>query len=495
MARTINCRVFFDWDFNGVFTDETANLVRASGELRFNPPEQSITASSGIVDACTLEMYNNAGRYSPLNTSGALYTYIQTGKAFHCPVYVETCINGVTYTTIFTGVAKIPRETGRSVEGIPTVEFECRSVDELYLQRRMSTTQAGLVSRYDDGATEAYIINAFLVAAGAASTTCDNGIIPIPWSWLDDESPIEDVWQLAAAVGGRFYASPAGVLTYESMDHWLKAPHQTSQQTYTADDWQTFTAQYDDSELFDSISVEFSGRTPEGVSVLWEPDEAVQVPAGGSVTLIANYSYPAFSITGIVYKAATAGGSDITSDFTITPTYYAQRAKLVVANANTTYAGTIWPLQINGRGLVGGPSAEVERNSTDHGTNAAFFTTRGSRNRRVSNIYIQTRAQAAMLAQFLLDRHEKPRLTYNLRGVPAVPERKPGDRITLNDTSVMSSARAAIVTGLSWRYEGMSYVQDIEAIDAADLYPAGTYFVLGTNTLGGASATPGVTFY
>ena len=39
MGRVINCRVWFDWDFNGTYTDESANLVSASGDTRFAPPE------------------------------------------------------------------------------------------------------------------------------------------------------------------------------------------------------------------------------------------------------------------------------------------------------------------------------------------------------------------------------------------------------------------------------------------------------------------------
>ena len=38
MARTIGCKVWFDWDFNGTFTEETGNLVSADGDSRFNPP-------------------------------------------------------------------------------------------------------------------------------------------------------------------------------------------------------------------------------------------------------------------------------------------------------------------------------------------------------------------------------------------------------------------------------------------------------------------------
>lgn len=502
MARVIGCKVWFDWDFNGSFTEETTNLVSASGSLSFAPAQESISASSGIVDACDVELRNTAGRYSPLNSAGALYADVQSGKAYHVPMYVEATINGSTYYRIFTGVAKIPEETGKSVEGIPTVRFTCRSKDELILQKRYSTGQQYTKERNDSGFSEAQIINAWLTAAGVTSgdVTLDDGLLTIPWSWMDDESFLEDIWNIAAATCGRFYCDADGEFRYENAAHWLNAPHLTSQQTYTRDDYQRLTARYKDDELYDSISVEYSSRMAEGVALLWEPDEPIQIPANTVKTIWGNFSYPAYTIAALTYKAHSNGGADITSSVTVTATYYAQRAKLVIDNNHATLAATVFPLQITGRPLVGGPTSEESRNSTDHGTNSAFFATRGSRNRRISgNVYIQTRSQAAMIAQFLLDRHETPRIFYTLSGCPGNPQRRPGDLITINDNSVMSSSRTAYITAINWYYGGMSYTQDIDAMDAATLFPANSggvgYFVIGTNKLGTADSLRAAVFY
>jgi hypothetical protein len=489
--RTIGCKVWFDWDFNGVYTEETSNLVEASGEMRLSPAEQSISGSQGMVDQCTIELRNASGRYSPLNTSGALYAYTQNGGAYHVPMYVETMIDGSTYTRLFTGVTKLPRETGKTWDGIPTVRFDCRSNDELYLQKRMSTTQTGLVQRNEDGFTEGQIIDAFLTAAGATPLDIEYGLVTLPWSYMDDESVIEEVWAIAAASLGRFYTNADGDFVYENSFHWLTAPHVTSQQTYTNADWQRLEAFYDDTDLYDTVTVEYSGREPDAVGLLWEPDDPVQVPAGATINMVANYSQGAFSIVGVTYKAHSNGGVDLTSDVTVNVTYSAQRAAVQIVNANATLAATVFPLQITGRPLRGGPSAEETRDSTTHGTNATYFASRGSRTRSVrGNFYIQTRAQAGMVAQFLLDRHEHPRLVYRMTGALGDAERRPGDRITVNDTSVMSSGREAYVMAVSWRYGGMSYTQDIEAVDAANLFRGygvnDPFFIIGTNKLNAA---------
>jgi hypothetical protein len=507
MGREIACRVLFDWDFNGTYTDESANLVRASGDARFAPPEAAITATQGIVDACSIELRNTAGRYSALNSSGALYTYLQSGGAYHVPVYVETSINGgSSWQRVFTGVTKIPRETGRTYDGIPSVRFECRGVEEKLLQARRSTTSADFLARVAAGYTESELIAAYLTDAGVAGgdQVLDRGMFVIPWAWLDDESILEDAWQIAAAAGGRLYTDANGDYRYENMAHWLNSPHRTSQQTYTNADWKNFEAWHEDGELFDTVTVEYAGRVADPATVLWTPDEVVTVPAAGTRKVLATYSQPAATAPELAYRAASAGGTDLTASVSASVMYYAQRAEITFTNAHATYAATIYPLTVTAQPAVGGPTADETRTAADDGTNSAYFTNRGGRTRSIrGNVYIQSRAQAGTLAQFLLDRHEKPRVFYRATGLLGNGARRPGDRVTLNDTSVMSSGRAAMVLAVDWNYGGMAYTMDLECMDAASLYTyADTspgYFIIGGagtgNQLGAAHANRGRIFY
>lgn len=76
-----------------------------------------------------------------------------------------------------------------------------------------------------------------------------------------------------------------------------------------------------------------------------------------------------------------------------------------------------------------------------------------------------------------------------MRGVPGVPSRRLGDKVTINDSSVMSSSRDAFITSINWRMTSNGFSQDITAVDAAQLYPyqATGYFTVGTNTLGASA--------
>jgi hypothetical protein len=209
VARLIAYDFRVDWDFNGTFTDESARLISASGEMRLAPAESTITSPRGIIDRASFVLNNYDGRYSPLNSGGALYSDIADGGAYHAPCYLEVTINNSDYYRVFTGVIKIPDEYGPTVTAPGTVTIEARSREEELLNRRTSTLASSFSTRHDVDFTESDHIDAYLSNAGYSTPTdyvLDAGLFVIPWAWLDDESPIEEIWRRRAA--GAFTATP-----------------------------------------------------------------------------------------------------------------------------------------------------------------------------------------------------------------------------------------------------------------------------------------------
>lgn len=497
MPRTVTFRLWVAWDGTN-YINESARLIQATGDNKLAAPDQ-LGQGRGQVDRCTLELSNADGRYSPLNTSGALYASIQAGGAYHRPMYLEAAIDGSTYSRIFTGVVKMPQESTPTPNAIATTRIECRSVDEKLLGRRMSTSAADLRANNTAGAREGAIIAQWLTLAGTSGTV-DDGVFVIPWAWLDDESVLEEIWTLASACGGRFYADPDGTLRYEDMTHWLKSPHTVSQETFTRADFTALEPVYADNDLYSTVTVESSPRFAGAADVLWEPDEQVIVPPASSRQITARLRQAAYSVASPTWNAATAGGVDITASVSVSPTAYnVQRVELIVSNGHATEAAYMHPFSISGRALTGGPTQEKTRTAQDYGFNGAWWTARGSvRTKTIrGNAYVQTQAHAGALALALLHRSEAPRLSYRLRGCPGKPSRRCGDRITINDTAIMSSGRDAFITGISWRLTQNGFTQDIEAIDAAGLYPYQSegYFVLGTNKLGASGTGTARIFY
>lgn len=505
MPRTITWDLRIDWNFDGSYTDESARLIAANGRMALAAPESSISSPRGTVDQCTLTLNNYDGRYSPLNTSGALYSSLQLGKAYHAPMYLRVSIDGGSnYYRVFTGVIKIPKEGPPYPNVGATVDIDCRSRDEILLNKRISTTLAVFQAMHDGGYTESQIIEQFLDDAGLSSGdyTLDSGLFVVPWAWLDDESPIEDIWQLAAACGGRFYCDADGEFRYENMTHWLMSPHTTSQETLTKASYgQMVGPTYDDRELYNAVTVVASPREQLESGTLWAADATVVVPANSSKTIVAKLRQPAYAIEGAEYTAVSGGGRNMDADVSIVLTSYAQRVELAITNANSTYAVELVSLSVVGIPVSGAPTIEETRESI-----LTFWTSlpaaRPGRTKLMrGNAYLQTQTQAEVLAEFLRDRYQLPRLSWQLKNVPGDPERRLGDRVTVGNADAMSSNRDGFLTTIVWRLSNKGFVQDLDVIDAGSnaegtgLFPYDSYFVIGTNTLGSGGGSTARLFY
>src|SRR3990167_3010690 len=505
MTRLIQWDLRIDWNMDGTYTDESTYLISADGSMRLANPEDSITSGRGIVDSASVTLDNATGPFSPLNTASAITADIANGGAYHVPMYLRVSVDGVpNYSRVFTGVLKIPSELGATSRQHPTITFDCRSWDEVILQQRVSTLQSVFAAIYDDGYTEEEIIARWLTDAGmtdgveftsqafGGTPTLDPGLWIIPWAWLDDESPITDIWQLAAAAGGRFYADPDGVFRYENAAHWLYAPHPTSQATLTKADFVTLTPWYDDQELYKAVEVEVSPRELLDSSVVWKSDTVETIPPAANRTIVARMRQPAYTLTtpaqGTDFVAITSGGTDISSSVTVTiptATKYAQRVSLLCTNNHATHAANLVVLQLRGQAVDGARRGSEAKTSTN-----AFWVKgartnwgRTGRTRSLSsNPYIQATAQGAMLAEFLRDRMELPRLSFSVKNVNGIPARRLGDRLTLTDADVMTSSRYCFLTEISWDLGRQGFRQGYVGVDATTLYPySGSYFIVNTN--------------
>lgn len=480
IGRVIVANFWVQW--NGVdYVEESANLISAQGQIRFNAVGAGALSGRGTTDQMTVTLHNASGRYSPLNTSSPIYSSLAGGGSYLRRCYLEVSVNGGgIFYNVFSGVIKIPRETGKAFGALSTVTIDCRSEDELYLTRKASTGRSTFLALHN--LTEADAINQWLSDAGVAGgdIVTDDGLIAIPWMWLDDESIIEDIWALAACAGGRFYVDPDGQYRYENAQHWLFSPHTTSQQTYTRADYKRLYAFYDDADLYSDVTVEVSARRIEGVDNLWTPEEAVIIPANTTKTITAQFRYPAYTIDDVTFSAQTAAGVDLSTDVTLSDaTYYAQRADLEFTN-DSDYSAHLVGLAVTGRAIVGGPRQEVKAAQVD-----SFWANRASRNRRISsNLYVQTMAHGKMLAEMIRDVVDSPRMVYRMENTIGNPQRRLGDRITINDDAVMTSSRQAFITGIQFSFNQTGFLQTIEAMDAASLFPYSDYLVIGTDVLG-----------
>lgn len=488
MGRTVAGKFEVAWDGTN-FEDESSNIVSARGTLSLTPAGAGLFASRGSADSMSITLYDRGRRYNPLISGGAIYADIQNGKAYHRPARMSVQIDGGSWVRVFTGVLKLPTLLGPTSSEVGTVTFTVRSNEELLLNDRQSTTIAQMAAIA--GADEATIIEYWLDELAGVSVldmVIDPGMFQIPYAWLDDESIIEDCWQLAAACGGRFYVDVDGQFCYENAFHWLTSPHTTSQQTYSrTTDYNRLSILLDDGDLFSDITVVAAARTAGPVGSLWTPDGPIVVPASTTRTIVAPLRQPLAGVNGTLnYTVVTHGGRRVTSNVTVSsPTWCAQRATFTVANTNS-YAIVLQQVSITGAQLAGGNQHEETSTS-----NTSFWSGRSRRVRRFTgNPYVQTPAQAAALAEMMRDYSQGVRLKYQLSNVVGNPERKIGDLVTISDTIMLAAGnRTAYITGLSWQWDSSGFKHTtIDLVDAATLYPYATspgYFIIGSSLLGG----------
>ena len=492
-------RVEIDWNRDGTYTDETAYVVAARGTHRLVSPEQSISGGgAGIVDQCTVTLNNSTKRFSSRNAAGALYATIADGGAYQAPMIVQVKIEGVT-TKLFTGYVRGISEQARTAMLPASVTLDCRSREDLLLQMHASTATADylaavgaaedthLIQRLEeagfvdgtDFVSEAYAL------ANTVAPTIDYGMFPLRYTWTDDEPPLQDAWSIAGAAMGWFYCDPDGIFRYRNMAGLLG---DLAERQFGTDDLivlnesntAALTLQYEDAELYNRIEVEVSPRALGIYGVAWEAETTPRVEAGGSLTLWAKYRHPlALDDASVSFTARYASGATIASGISTAVTSYAQRARIVIGNATAADAYLV-DFAVYATPLEAGDPFTIEAVSAD-----AFWTTRAGRVRTVrGSEYIQAKAHADTIANYLLTRQQTPRLFARVAGIhdPAV---RVGKRVQIGyPFDVTTSAIVAVVVNTDWTLSAAGFNLNARAMDMDGLFPCEPYFVLGTNTLG-----------
>lgn len=484
-------------------------MVSATGSLRVVAPDEYLTGGRGQVGSCSIAMHNPDGRYSHGNWAGPLFQNLYDGGSYYAPMYLEVSVDGVpTYSRIFTGVIKaIPESHG----GGEYVRFECRDNAELLMQSKSSS---GLYEIQD----EATLIGYYIGHAGVTTTLVDDPpMFVIPFAWLDDESPWEDIQALASACGGRFYCGRVGNFNYENAASWVTGTtHTVNQATIYADQGLIVRADaqlcdridvtYDGDDVYKTTTVEFAQRTMRGYQQIWKDEEVKVVPAGGELTVIAKFRAAVSTdidtftspVRGTNFKACTSGGVDISDDVHIAITRYAQRAELVITNNNATHDAYMVKLDLWSKPIEGRPQQEIKRTSTN-----AFWTNRPARARSIrnGNPYLETEQQANMLTEMVVDQSELPRTYATAYGVPGTPTRAPGDRVTLvsgttsaDGTQVYHLNEPFYVIGISWQL-AESYTQDLQCIAVRGVYASDNYHLIGQDLLGATGPNVAQLFY
>lgn len=511
--RLITGRIYVDWNRDGVWTDESANLVSAQGQQRLTAPEQAITGGGGMTDQVSVTLANADGRYSS-RFAGALIDDLQGGGAFQAPVRVEVSVGAET-SRLFTGVVRGVTETGKGAQAPAQVVLDCRSRDDLLLGQRLSTDIVTWRVIRGGGHAEDWYICQFLTAAGMVDgvdfvsqayaaahppmrPTVDPGLFSVPFLWLNDESPLEKIWGLAAACGGWFYADVDGVLRYHNMAGFTagQLARQFGSQSpvsLTEDNTSGVTLAYSDRDLCDEVTVETSPLTGGEYGAIADLQAPVVVQPGATVTTWAEMENAGYFFDKLKGDAIFASGVSANAYVTGGMEAYAQRVKLWWTNTHPSEAIYVRGVKLLGRPLLKGQDEKITRTvaGDDPFWRAAGSARRQGKARRVrSNACIQTEAHAGGLADFLLARGKRPVAVCRISGTDR-PDLRVGRKVQATFQGLIDGGHTltGVVTGLTWTLNSNGFKQDAEVLDVGGLLDGlEPFFVLGTHSLGSSGA-------
>lgn len=486
----------FEVQWNGAdWTDETTNVMAFRLAQQIEIPGIDLTPL-GTTDAGTVTLRNTAYRYSAWHSGGdtAVRTYLSgdwgvTGIRARLSMgfWVDTDTDGdydeVQYCRVFTGYLYNITEAPQA----KTVTLSLRDNAWLLYQKRLSTA---LYANYRLDT----LLYTMADAGGwdvANDWTADTSPFTVPAAWLDDDAALQEMQQAAASVAGRLWCDANGELRYEEASHWLG--HSSVSWHFDGGDLMELPPVLNPESLASSVIVEYASRVSGASRVLYTLDEVRTIRPGATTTIDIRLTQPAVSIFPLLadtdYWFDNGAGLPMNSKITVTPTYYAQRLTLVIANAHATMPAVLRFLQIRGRPIEGGPQEEVETVIDASPIVPRVRSVRG-------NFYLQSRTQAAYLSALLAGRHDSLIPLWHIRSAPGVPQLELGDRVGVYDGRAVSAEREGFVLSIESRFavptSGTAtepiFAQDIRVMDATPLFPSGTYFIVGTTALGSGVA-------
>lgn len=482
-SRKIDGKLEVQWD--GVsWTDESSRLIAASGVQSMIPIWQSF--GSAAVQApwtATFEMRNASDRYSPFNSSSPIYSSVQTNHGHGIAIRFSMGLwNGSSfdYTRVFTGyiddMTVISTARDRAT-------FKCIDNVQPFLQQKHSTSMA-TDQRVDQW------LGTLATAAGVTSTDFDSGLFRIPYLWLDDENIWTEMNKAAHSEGGWIYFDQNGTLTFRNAEAWIvDSVYTSNQHSFIVNRFKDLSLPFEWRNTYNEIVVVYSPRVAIATDTIYQLPEAMALLPGEARTITARFTRPAASVNTPVantdYTIITAAGDDISGSVSVAVTAYAQRAEIAFTNNSTTTVAIVSSFQLTGTPIVGAPVQQEKLQATDADIGDPTGSGPVKTYRLENNEYIQSRVQAAFLAEMLRDRLKVGRQTYMVNGYPAIPTLIPGHRVTVIESgSGLSVTNIGFIRTINWRYGGGSYRASYEIIDATGWFPFGDYFQLGSSLLG-----------
>jgi len=366
--------VLVDWNNDGDYTDSDDDISSDVLSLTWSRGRDYASQLQGrsVAGKLTATLINTGGKYSPSNTSSALTGSILPGRSIQLqagsgsfPYTFPLAFNdGVRWQGKLDRIKPAPAAKGRKTATLT-------AFGTLGYLNQFETQLASQTSRRTDQA-----IGDILDDVGwdsADDRDLDTGKTTISRFWISGKKTIAALRLVEEAEAGFIKESKTGQIAFESRYHRLtETASTTSQATFSDADGATHTfeaiAQVDPlstivnhveatARTFDTASVAVLWTHPEtgSASPTLAPGEAktfeAEFPnpdAANSAMEVDAWTTPAATTDFLLNSASGGGGTNLTSDITVTQTKTAERMAITLTNSASGSDGYVTKLQARG---------------------------------------------------------------------------------------------------------------------------------------------------
>lgn len=377
MTKTLTWYLGIDWDNDGTYTEETANLVGLSTRRG----REYFLKSNGagfepvMVGEMLATLNNLDGRYDPYNSSSPIYPNVLPGAKFMLQVTY-----GVTTYDVMRGEIADIAPVGGATERVKLLGYDGGE----YLRN------VGVLTTLQENIYVHAAIEAVLTAANwDGGTALDTWTDVIPYWWASGRSAAKEIDDLNDAAIGQFYIAADGTAKYYS-----RLRSKSVVETITeAEILKGIDLPQPWEVVRNDVSMFVRTRVLQTSGDLWSLDDKPLVRAGESLSLWVQFQFDNDDVPAknVINPAATtdytmystpSGGTNLTANFTVTPTIYADRAKLAISNGGAV-DGYITLLKIRGQALS---ASLVQLNQQDSASIARYR----KREFKIDNNWLQT---------------------------------------------------------------------------------------------------------
>ena len=409
MTKTLTWYLGIDWDNDGTYTEETANLVGLSTRRG----REYFLKSNGagfepvMVGEMLATLNNLDGRYDPYNSSSPIYPDVLPGAKFKLQV-----THGVTTYDVMRGEIADIAPVGGATERVKLLGYDGGE----YLRN------VGVLTTLQEDIYVHAAIEAVLTAANwDGGTDLDTWTDVIPYWWASGRTAAKEIDDLNDSAIGQFFIAAGGTAKYYS-----RLRSKSVVETITeAEILKGIDLPQPWEVVRNDVSLFVRTRVQQTSGDLCSLDDKPLVRSGESLTLWMQFQFdnqdvPAVNVvTPVAYTdysmyTTPSGGTNLTTYFTVTPTVYADRVMLVISNGGPL-DGYINLLKVRGEAL----SASLVNLNRQDSTSIARYR---KREFKIDNNWMQTITVANDILGLISGALDEPMVypTVRLRGQPAL---------------------------------------------------------------------------